>query len=33
VADNPNRGGRTQTIIAWLGMAAVLALMFVFFAE
>jgi hypothetical protein len=30
VADNPNRGGRT---IAWLGMAAVLALMFVFFAE
>jgi hypothetical protein len=33
VADNPNRGGRGQIILAWFGMAVVLAVMFVFFAE
>jgi hypothetical protein len=33
VADNPNRGGRTQIILAWLGMAAVIGLLFFLFAE
>jgi hypothetical protein len=30
---DPNRGGRTQIILAWLGMAAVVALMFFLFAD